>query len=53
MIYTRAGQLQHKEGSFVKDWPEDSTCAHVDRRGGGKGGFELTRTPLFTNNKIR
>jgi hypothetical protein len=31
MIYTKAGQLQLKEGPFVKDWPEDRTLVYVDR----------------------
>jgi hypothetical protein len=52
MIYTRAGQLHPKEGPFVKDWPEDCTCAYVNRNGGGGVvavvKFEFTRTPLIT-----
>jgi hypothetical protein len=45
LIFARAGQLQLKEGLFVKDWPDDRICVYVDRKGGGE--FEFTRIPLL------
>jgi hypothetical protein len=48
-LYDRAGQLQPTGGTqFVNDSPEGHTC--VEKY--GRWSIELTRKPLFTNNKL-